>query len=65
MLQFTGADAERERPQCAQGTGVRVGTDEAKSGQGDPLLRADQVGDALIAVIDIEHRQPERGGTAA
>ena len=61
MLQFAGADTKRESAEGTESAGVRVGTDDAETGQDDPLLRAYKMGDALVLVTDVEHPEPERG----
>ena len=50
VLHFRGADAERQRPEGAVGGGVGIAADDGQAGQGEALLRADDVDDALALV---------------
>jgi hypothetical protein len=47
MLDLRGADAEGQRAEGAVGRGVAVAADDGHAGQGEALLRADDVDDAL------------------
>ena len=50
MLDLGGADAVRERAEGAVGRGVAVAADDRRARQREPLLRPDDVHDALAAV---------------
>ena len=50
MLDLRGADAVRERPERAMGRGVAVAAHDRRAGQGEALLRADDMDDALARV---------------
>ena len=50
MLDLAGADAERERAEGAVGRGVAIAADDRRARQGEALLRADDVDDALARV---------------
>jgi hypothetical protein len=51
MLDFRRADAMRQRAESAMGRGVAVAADDRHARQGEALLRADDVHDALAAVL--------------
>ena len=50
MLDLGGADAVRQRAEGAVGRGVAVAADDGRAGQGEALLRPDDVDDALALV---------------
>ena len=50
MLDLGGADAVRQRAERAMGRGVAVAADDGGAGQGEALLGADDVDDALAVV---------------
>ena len=50
VLDLARADAVRERTEGAVRRGVAVAADDGHAGQGEALLRADDVDDALAAV---------------
>ena len=59
MLDLGGADAVRERAEGAVGRGVAVAADDRRAGQGEALLRPDDVDDALphvelVVIFDAE-----------
>ena len=59
MLDLGGADAVRQRTECAVGRGVAVAADDRGAGQRKALLGADDVDDALslvelVVVFDAE-----------
>ncbi len=51
VLDLGGADAEGERAEGAVRRGVAVAADDGHAGQGEALLRADDVDDALARVV--------------
>ena len=53
MLDFAGADAERERAKCAVGAGVRVAADDGHAGLRDAKFGADDVNDALLVRVHV------------
>ena len=54
MFHFAGADAERQRAERPMRGGVRISADDDHTGQRQPLLRADDVDDALPDVAHVE-----------
>ena len=54
MLDFRGADAIGERAEGAMRRGVAVAADDGGAGQGEALLRADDVDDALSLIELVE-----------
>src|SRR5262249_47966580 len=50
VLDFRRADAVGERPERAMGRGVAVAAHDGRARQGEALLRADDVNDALAAI---------------
>ena len=50
MLDLGGADAVRQRSECAVGRGVAVAADDRGAGQRKALLGADDMDDALTLV---------------
>jgi hypothetical protein len=48
MLDFAGADAERERAERAMSGGMAVAADDGRPGKGEALLRPDDMDDALL-----------------
>ena len=61
MLDLGGADAEGQRPEGAVGAGVAVAADDGRAGQGEALLGADDVHDALADVAHAEQLDAELG----
>ena len=61
VLHLAGADAERQRAERAVRRGVAVPADDGHPRLGQPLLRADDVDDALPAAGDIEEWDAELG----
>ena len=59
VLDLGGADAEGERAEGAVRRGVAVAADDGHAGQGEALLGADDVDDALADVVDVEQRDAE------
>ena len=55
MLDLAGADAEGERAKRAMRRGVAVAADQGRAGQGEALLRPDDMDDALLGgeIVDI------------
>jgi hypothetical protein len=51
VLDLRGADAEGQRAEGAMRRGVAVAADDGGAGQGEALLRADDVDDALALVV--------------
>ena len=62
VLDLGGADAVRERAEGAVRRGVAVAADDGHAGQGEALLRADDVDDALAAVELVEILDAEIAG---
>jgi hypothetical protein len=54
MLDLRGADAVRQRPEGAMRRGVAVAADDRGAGQGEALLGADDVDDALADIELVE-----------
>mmetsp|Transcript_21506 Transcript_21506/g.62977 ORF Transcript_21506/g.62977 Transcript_21506/m.62977 type:complete len:454 (-) Transcript_21506:323-1684(-) len=61
VLHLAGPDPERQRAERPVGGGMTVPADGRASGQGEPLLRADDVDDALTLVGHAEIFEPEIG----
>ena len=61
MGDFRGADAERKCAKRAVGRGVAVAADQQNARQGDAQLRADDMGDALLAAVEAEMMDAEFG----
>jgi hypothetical protein len=61
MLDLRGADAVRQRAESAMRRGVAVAADDGGAGQGEALLRADDVDDALALVVLVEILDAEIG----
>ena len=59
VLDLGGADAEGERAERAMRRGMGVAADDGHAGQGEALLGADDVHDALANVVDVEQRDAE------
>ena len=62
MLDLRGADAEGERAERAMRRGVAVAAHERDARQGEALLRADDVADALAPVALAVIFEPEQRG---
>ena len=54
------ADAEGERADGAMGRGMAVATDDEEAGLAQPLLRPDDVHDALARIVEAEQRHAVR-----
>ena len=54
VLDLRRADAEGERPEGAVGRGVGIAAYDGRAGQGEALLGADDVDDALAQVLHVE-----------
>ncbi len=54
VLDLRRADAPGQRPEGAVGRGVGIAADDGGAGQGEALLGADHVDDALAAVVLVE-----------
>jgi len=54
MLDLAGADAERQRAECTVGRGVAVAAHDCHARLGQPLLRPDDVDDALTDIVHPE-----------
>ena len=65
MRHFRRADAEGERAQRAVRRGVGVAADQGEAGLGDALLRADDMGDALPLVAEVEQGDAALGRVGA
>jgi hypothetical protein len=65
VLDFAGADAERESTECAVGAGVRVAADDGHAGLGDAEFGADDVDDSLLARVDVVELNVEVGAVFA
>ena len=61
MLDLGGADAVRQRAECAMGRGVAVAADDRGARQGEALLGADDVDNALTLVVLVEIFNAELG----
>ena len=61
MLDLSGADAERQRPEGTVRRGVAVAADQRRAGQGEALLGADDVDDTLADVVHVEQLDAELG----
>ena len=59
VLDLGGADAEGERAERAVRRGVAVAAHDRRAGQGEALLGADDVDDALADVLDVEQGDAE------
>src|SRR5687768_17973605 len=59
MLDFARADAKGERPEGAMRRGVAVATDDRQARLCQPLLRPNNVHDALANIADAEQRYAE------
>jgi hypothetical protein len=51
MLDLAGADAERQRAECAVRRGMAVAAHHRGAGQREALLGPDDVDDALLAAV--------------
>ena len=65
MLGLRGADAEGERAERAVGRGVAVAAHQRDARQGEALLRADDVADALAPVELVVIFEPEQAAFSA
>ena len=65
VLDLGRADAERQRPEGAVGRRVRVAADDREARQRQPLLRTDDVDDALPRIAGSEERDAPRRGVLA
>src|SRR5712672_1470165 len=54
MLDFAGANAESQRPECTMRGRVAIAANEGLSRLGNAKLRADDVHDALILAVHVE-----------
>ena len=61
VLDLGGADAEGQRAERAVRRGVAVAADDGHAGQGEALLGADHVDDALADVVHVEVGHAELG----
>ena len=59
MLDFAGADAERQGPERAVGAGVTVAANDRQAGQRQPQLGANDVDDPLMAALDVVEHHAE------
>src|SRR3546814_14760849 len=59
VLHLGGADAEGQRAEGAVSGGVAVAADDGHTRQGEALLRADDLDDALARVVHAEDRHAE------
>ena len=64
MLDFRGADAECQRPERTVRCGMAVPAHHGHTGQREPLLRADDMDDALFGRVDAYHLNAEFGAIA-
>ena len=62
MLDFRRADAVRQRAEGAMGGGVAVAADDGRAGKRKTLFGADDVDDALAAVVLVEIFDAEFAG---
>ncbi len=61
---FTGADAEGQRPEGAMGAGMAVAADERRARQGEAEFWADDMHDAMAAVVHRDIGNAEALGIA-
>ena len=62
VLGLAGADAPGERAERTDRAGMAVAAQDREPGLRDPLLRRDDVNDALVAVLDAEDAHAEFAG---
>ena len=65
MLDFTGADAKRERAECAVRARMAVAANDRHTGLRQAKFRSDDVHDALFARANVEERDAEVGAISS